>query len=166
MLYSQVTRRRKVRHVVEIGQSAPDFTLDSQHGEPVALSSYRGAKNVVLIFFPWAFSGICTGELCEIRDRIDSLDNDDTVTLAVSCDAKFALRVFAERDGYTFPVLSDHWPHGAVSQKYGVLNQELGAAYRGTFIIDKAGVVRYSVVNGIGEPRDPAEYEKVLATLD
>jgi peroxiredoxin len=155
-----------VQNVVEVGQLAPDFTLDSQHGEPITLSSYRGRKNVVLIFFPWAFSGICTGEFCEIRDRLESFDNDDTVTLAVSCDAKFALRAFAERDGYAFPMLSDHWPHGAVTKQYGVLNEELGAGYRGTFIIDKGGVVRYTVVNGIGEPRDPAEYEKVLATLE
>ncbi len=151
--------------MVDIGQKAPDFTLSSQHGEPVTLSSYRSHKNVVLIFFPWAFSGICTGELCEIRDRLDSLENNDTATLAVSCDPKFALRIFAERDGYTFPLLSDHWPHGAVAQQYGVFNGELGVAYRGTFIIDKQGVVRYSVVNGIGDARDPAEYAKVLASL-
>jgi peroxiredoxin len=153
-------------HVIDVGQTAPDFTLDSQHGEPITLSAYRSRKNVVLIFFPWAFSGICTGELCELRDRLEAFENDDTVTLAVSCDPKFALRVFAERDGYTFPLLTDHWPHGEVTRKYDIFNDELGVAYRGTFIIDKAGVVRYAVVNGIGEPRDPAEYEKVLATLD
>lgn len=150
---------------VEVGDFAPDFTLPNQHGEPVELSSFRGRKNVVLIFFPWAFSGICSGELCEVSDRIASFDNDDTVTLAVSCDPKFGLRIFAERDGYTFPLLSDHWPHGAVTQSYGVFNDELGVGYRGTFIIDKHGVVRYSVVHGIGDPRDPAEYEKVLASL-
>jgi len=150
---------------VAVGQRAPDFTLPSQHGEPVTLSSFRGSKNVVLIFFPWAFSGICTGELCEVRDRIASFDNDETVTLAVSCDPKFALRIFAERDGYAFPLLSDHWPHGAVTQSFGVFNAELGVGYRGTFIIDKQGVVRYSVVHGIGDPRDPGEYEKVLASI-
>lgn len=151
---------------VEVGQLAPDFTLSSQHGEPISLSSFRGKKNVVLIFFPWAFSGICTGELCEISDRLESLDNDETVTLAMSCDAKFSLRIFAEREGYAFPMLSDHWPHGAVAQAYGVFNDEVGVAFRGTFIIDKEGVVRYSVVNGIGDARDPAEYEKVIASLD
>lgn len=150
---------------VEVGQLAPDFTLSSQHGEPISLSSFRGKKNVVLIFFPWAFSGICTGELCEISDRLESLDNDETVTLAVSCDAKFSIRIFAEREGYAFPMLSDHWPHGAVAQAYGVFNDEVGVAFRGTFIIDKEGVVRYSVLNGIGDARDPAEYEKVIASL-
>ncbi|MCZ3389909.1 MAG: peroxiredoxin [Actinomycetia bacterium] len=150
---------------VEVGQEAADFTLSSQHGEPISLSSFRGEKKVVLIFFPWAFSGICTGELCEISERLESFDNDETVTLAVSCDQKFALRIFGEREGYTFQLLSDHWPHGAVTQAYGVFNDDLGVGYRGTFIIDKAGVIRYSVINGIGDARDPAEYEKVLASL-
>lgn len=150
---------------IEVGQQAPDFTLVSQHGEPVSLSSFHGHKNVVLVFFPWAFSGICTGELCEISDRIDSLENADTVTLAVACDPKFSMRVFAEREGYSFPLLSDHWPHGAVTQAYGVFNDDLGVGYRGTFVIDKAGIVRYSVLNGIGDARDPAEYVKVLDSL-
>ena len=147
------------------GQEAPDFTMPNQHGEPITLSSFRGQKNVVLIFYPWAFTGVCTGELCEIRDRIASFDNDDTVTLAVSCDAQFSLRIYAEREGYTFSLLSDHWPHGDVSKAYGVFNEKAGAAIRGTFIIDRSGVVRYQVVNAIPDARDPDEYEKVLASL-
>ncbi|MFZ0325069.1 MAG: peroxiredoxin [Actinomycetes bacterium] len=150
---------------VEVGQQAPDFTLPNQHGEPVTLSSFRGSKNVVVIFFPWAFTGPCTSELCEIRDRIASFDNDDTVTLAVSCDAKFSLRIFAERDGYTFSMLSDFWPHGETARAYGVFNDTAGAALRGTFIVDKSGIVRYSVVNAIPDVRDPGEYEAALAAL-
>jgi peroxiredoxin len=150
---------------IAVGQDAPEFTLRDQHGEPISLSSFRGNKNVVLIFYPWAFTGVCTSELCEISERIASFDNDDTVTLAVSCDTKFSLRIFAEREGYTFHLLSDHWPHGEVSRKYGIFNEDAGAAIRGTFIIDKAGVVRYVVVNQIPDGRDPAEYEKALASL-
>jgi peroxiredoxin len=150
---------------VEVGQSAPDFTLPNQHGEPITLSSFRGEKNVVIVFYPWAFTGVCTGELCELRDRIATFDNDDTVTLAISCDAKFSLRIFAEREGYTFSLLSDHWPHGATAQAYGVFNDRAGVAIRGTFIIDRNGIVRYSVVNAIPDARDPGEYEKVLASL-
>jgi mycoredoxin-dependent peroxiredoxin len=150
---------------IEVGQEAPDFTLSNQHGEPVRLADFRGTKNVVLVFYPWAFTGPCTTELCEIRDRIASFDNDDTVTLAVSCDAKFSLRIFAERDGYTFSLLSDFWPHGETAKAYGVFNEEKGAALRGTFVIDKAGVVRYKVVNAIPDVRDPREYEKALAGL-
>ena len=94
---------------------------------------------MVLIFFPWAFTGTCTGELGVVRDRLSDFVNDDTITLAVSCDSVFAQRVFAEREGYTFPLLSDGWPHGAVAQAYGVFVEEKGAAQRGTFVIDKAG---------------------------
>ena len=130
-----------------------------------SLSQYRGSKNVVLVFYPWAFTGVCTGELCSIRDRMGDFDNDDTVTLAVSCDAKFSLRVFAEQEGYTFQLLADHWPHGAAAQAYGVFVEAKGAAKRGTFIIDKAGIVRWLVVNEIGDARDPDEYERVLSGL-
>lgn len=151
--------------MVGVGQQAPDFTLPNHHGEPVTLSSFRGKKNVVLIFYPWAFTGVCTGELCEIRDRLSSFDNDDTVTFAISCDAKFSLRIFAEREGFLFDLLSDHWPHGEVARAYDVFNEKAGAANRGTFIIDKDGVVRYTVVNAIPDARDPSEYEKVLASL-
>lgn len=151
--------------MVDVGQQAPDFTLVNQHGEQVTLSSYRGDKNVVLVFFPFAFSGICTGELCEIRDRLESFDNDSTVTLAVSCDSKFVQRVFADREGYTFSLLTDFWPHGAVARDYGVFVEEAGAAKRGTFVIDKEGVVRWSVLHAIGEARDTAAYEQALAAL-
>ena len=151
--------------MVDVGQQAPDFTLPNQHGESVTLSQYRGDKNVIVTFYPWAFTGTCTGELSAIRDRVESFDNDDTVTLAISCDAKFSLRVFADQERYTFQLLSDHWPHGATAQAYGVFVEARGAARRGTFIIDKAGVVRWSVVNEIAEARDPDEYQRVLAGL-
>jgi peroxiredoxin len=151
--------------MVEVGQEAPDFTLGDQHGEQLTLSQFRGSKNVVLIFFPFAFSGTCTGELCAIRDRLPSFDNDDTVTIAVSTDTKFALRVFADKEGYTFSLLSDFWPHGAVAKEYGIFVEDRGVAKRATFIIDKAGVVRWSVIHEIGEPRDPDEYEKALGEL-
>lgn len=151
--------------MVDVGQQAPDFTLVNQHGEQVTLSSYRGDKNVVLVFYPFAFSGICTGELCEIRDRLESFDNDSTVTLAVSVDSKFVQRVFADREGYTFSLLADYWPHGAVARDYGIFVDEVGAAKRATFIIDKEGVVRWTVIHAIGEPRDAASYEQALAAL-
>ena len=151
--------------MIEVGQEAPDFTLANQHGESVTLSQYRGDKNVVLVFYPWAFTGVCTGELCSIRDRMGDFDNDDTVTLAVSCDAKFSLRVFAEQEGYKFQLLADHWPHGAVAQAYGVFVEAAGAAQRGTFIIDRAGVLRWLTILGIDEERDAGEYAQVLEGL-
>jgi len=150
---------------VEVGQQAPDFTLRNQHGEPVTLSSYRGEKNVVVVFYPWAFTGTCTGELGEIQDRIASFDNDDTVTLVISCDSRYSLRIYAEREGYTFSLLSDFWPHGAIARTYGVFHEDAGVAIRGTFIVDKQGTVRFTIVKSIDDARDPGAYEKTLAEL-
>ncbi len=150
---------------VEVGQQAPDFTLRNQHGEPVTLSSYRGEKNVVIVFYPWAFTGTCTGELGEIQDRIASFDNDDTVTLVISCDSRYSLRIYAEREGYTFSLLSDFWPHGAIARTYGVFHEDAGVAIRGTFIVDKQGTVRFTIVKSIDDARDPGAYEKTLAEL-
>ena len=150
---------------IEIGQEAPDFTLKNQHGEEVSLASFRGEKSVVLMFFPFAFSGICTGELCEIRDNLPGLTADGVEVLAVSCDHFFSNRAFADRDGYTFSILSDFWPHGEVSKAYGTFNDQVGAANRGTYIIDTAGIVRWKVENGIPEARDLVEYQKALASL-
>jgi mycoredoxin-dependent peroxiredoxin len=150
---------------IEVGQQAPDFTLPNQHGEPVTLSAFRGRKNVVVVFYPWAFTTVCTGELCELSDRLATFVNDDTVTLPISCDTKFSLRIFAEREGYDFSLLSDFWPHGEVARSFGVFNDKAGVAVRGTFIIDRSGTIRYSVVNAIPDARDPSEYEAVLASL-
>ena len=150
---------------VEVGQEAPDFEIRNQNGTPVRLSSFRGEKNVVLVFYPFAFSGTCTTELCSVRDRLPEFDNDDTVTLAVSCDTVFTQKIFAEKEGYTFQLLSDFWPHGATAQKYGIFLEERGTALRATFIIDKQGIVQWSVVHGLGEARDADEYAKVLASL-
>lgn len=151
--------------MLEAGQVAPNFTLPSQHGETITLSDFRGDKNVVLVFYPWAFTGVCTGELCVLRDRLLDFDNDDTITLAISCDTKFSLRVFADREGYGFSLLSDHWPHGQTAIDYGVFVEPVGVAKRGTFIIDKAGVVRWSVIHEIGAARDADEYSAVLERL-
>ncbi len=150
---------------VEVGQEAPDFTLTSQSGEKVSLSDYRGNKNVVLMFFPFSFTGNCTGELCTIRDRYTDFVNDDTVVLSVSCDSHHTLRVFAEQEGLTHPMLSDFWPHGAVSRAYGAFIEEKGFATRATFIIDKQGVVRWSVINGPGEVRSADDYAQALADV-
>jgi len=148
-----------------IGQAAPDFTLMNQHGESVSLSSFKGKKNVVVIFYPFAFSGICTGELCAIRDDLAAFENDNSELLAISCDPMYAQKAFAEQEGYNFGVLADFWPHGAAAKAYGVFNEERGCAIRGTFIIDKSGILRWQVVNGLGDARNIADYKAALATL-
>jgi mycoredoxin-dependent peroxiredoxin len=150
---------------VDVGQPAPDFSLVNQHGETVTLGQYRG-KNVVLVFYPYAFSGTCTGELSALRERLAIFDNDETVTLAVSCDAIHSLRAFANAEGYTFSLLSDFWPHGETARTYGVFVEAKGAAKRGTFIIDRDGIVRWSVIHEIGEARNADEYEQALKGLD
>ncbi|GAA4072502.1 MULTISPECIES: peroxiredoxin [Actinomadura] len=150
---------------VEVGGSAPDFELKDQHGTPVKLSDYRGRKNVVLVFYPLAFSGVCTGELCTIRDELPTLGGDDVQVLAVSVDSMFSLRAWSEQEKYQFPLLADFWPHGGVARSYGVFDEERGVALRGTFIIDTEGVVRWKVVNAIPDARDIDEYRKALAAL-
>jgi peroxiredoxin len=147
----------------EAGDVAPDFALRSQHGETISLGDFRGQKSVVLVFYPFAFSRICTGELCEIRDDLARFQSDSVQVLAISCDAMQSLRAFAEAEGYQFPLLSDFWPHGDVARSYGVFNDKVGAALRGSFLIGPEGTVRWSVVNGIGEARDLAGYHAALA---
>ncbi|MGN6090429.1 MAG: peroxiredoxin [Actinomycetes bacterium] len=149
---------------LEVGQPAPDFTLRDQHGAEVSLADYRG-KAVVVVFYPFAFTGTCTGELCAIRDSIGDFANDDVQVLAVSCDPSSALRVFGDQEGYTFPLLSDFWPHGEVARRYGVFLEERGMATRGTFLVDREGVLRWSVVNGPGQARSLDEYRAALADV-
>jgi peroxiredoxin len=148
-----------------LGTVAPDFELVDQHGTPVRLSSFRGTRNVLLVFYPWSFSRTCTGELCVLRDDLVSFQNDDAQLLAVSIDSKYVQRQFAEREGFEFPLLADFWPHGEVARRYGVFDEVKGAALRGTFVVDRSGLVRWSVVRGIPDARDPQEYRRVLAEL-
>ena len=148
-----------------IGSMAPDFELVNQHGQKVSLSSYQGKKNVVVIFYPFAFSGICTGELCALRDDLAPFQNENVQLLAISCDSMFTQRIFAEQEGYKFPVLADFWPHGAAAKAYGIFNEELGCAMRGTFIIDKEGILRWQVINGLGDARNIADYKTAISAL-
>jgi len=150
---------------IEVGEQAPDFELKDQHGTPVRLSGFRGEKNVVLVFYPLAFSGVCTGELCALRDDFPEVTRDDVELLAVSVDSTHVIRTWSDQQNFSFTLLADFWPHGGVAKLYGVFDENLGFAKRGTFIIDKAGVVRWTVVNPIPQARDIAEYQKVLADL-
>ncbi|MEU5534763.1 peroxiredoxin [Streptomyces sp. NPDC020362] len=150
---------------IQVGDKAPDFELKDNHGRTVKLSDFRGDKNVVVLFYPFAFTGVCTGELCELRDNLPKFSDRDTQLLAVSNDSIHTLRVFAEQEGLEYPLLSDFWPHGNVSRAYGVFDEDKGCAVRGTFIIDKEGVVRWTVINGLPDARDLTDYVKALDTL-
>jgi mycoredoxin-dependent peroxiredoxin len=149
----------------EVGTEAPDFTLKDQNNQDVTLSSFRGERDVLIVFYPFAFSGICTGELCAVRDDLGEFQNDEVQILAVSVDHVFALKAWSQAQGFDFPLLSDFWPHGEVARAYGVFHEPRGMAVRGTFLVDRAGIVRFAEVNGPGEARDQAGWRTALAAL-
>ena len=149
---------------VEVGLPAPDFSAPNTHGTPVSLSDLRG-QNVLLVFVPFAFSGICTQELCELRDNIEDFEANGVALHVISCDTVFALKAWAAQDGYSFELLSDFWPHGEVAKKYGVFDEESGLAVRGSFLIDADGVVRWKLVNARAQKRDLEEYRKALTLV-
>lgn len=148
---------------IEVGAEAPDFVLKDQNNQEVRLSDFRGRQTVLLVFYPLAFTGTCQGELSEIRDNLGDYVNDQVQVLTISVDSPPTHKVWAEREGYFFPLLADFWPHGAVAQAYGVFNETAGIANRGTFVIDRAGVVRFAEMNNPGQARDQGVWRKALA---
>ena len=150
---------------IEVGADAPDFMLRDQNNQEVRLSDFRGRRNVLLVFYPLAFTGTCQGELCAVRDNLSDFVNEDVQLLTLSVDSPYVHKVWAEREGYDFPLLADFWPHGAVAQAYGVFNEERGFANRGTFLVDRDGVVRFAEMNEPGRARDQDAWRKALALL-
>jgi mycoredoxin-dependent peroxiredoxin len=148
-----------------IGTDAPDFELSDQNKKIVRLSDFRGHKHVLLVFFPRAFTGVCTGEMCSLRDSLDSFRSDEVETLAISVDSPAALGAWGEKEGLDFPLLSDFWPHGAVADKYGVFDSGKGLAMRGTFLVTKDGVISFSEMNGAPDARDQQRWRHALAEL-
>jgi peroxiredoxin len=148
-----------------VGSEAPDFELRDQHGTPVRLSSFRGASDVVMVFYPYAFSRVCTGELTALRDAWPAFDQEDRALLAVSCDPMFSLRAFADADRLPFQLLSDFWPHGVVASAYGVLDPDRGCPRRSTFVVDRRGRVAWSVHHEMAESRNVGTYIDVLDSL-
>ncbi|SRR5699024_6841744 len=140
--------------VPAVGQPAPDFTLTDQTGAVVTLSEVTRDRHALLVFFPFAFSSICTGELLEIQLNVDEFVNDRVNVYAISCDPRHAQAAWAAHEGYRFPLLSDFWPHGAVASDYGVFDRESGMAVRGTFVVNPQQQIVWSLVNGPGEQRD------------
>jgi peroxiredoxin len=149
---------------VDVGTPAPDFTLVDQDRQPVTLSALRG-RPVVLAFFPAAFSGTCTKELCTFRDQLATLNQARAQVLGISVDTFFALKAFRDAQQYTFPLLSDF--NKQVIRDYGVFNEDMiglkGIAKRAVFVIDKDGVVRYREV--LEDARNEPAYDTVFATL-
>jgi mycoredoxin-dependent peroxiredoxin len=151
---------------LSVGDIAPDFTLKDAAGNDVSLSSFRGTDNVVVVFYPFTFTGVCEGELCSLRDGLKSFDNKSARVLAISCDSRHSQRIWSEQQGFTFPVLSDFWPHGEVARAYGVFNEALGCANRATFVIDKDGKITATfATDNLGTPREQSAYDDALALL-
>ncbi|UOE45013.1 peroxiredoxin [Agromyces larvae] len=151
--------------ILQAGAVAPEFELPDAFGAPTSLRRLLDRGPVALVFFPFAFSRTCHGELCELRDRIELFEADGVQLVGVSVDAKYALRAWAEQEGFGFPLLSDFWPHGAVARSYGAFLEEVGFATRATFLIDASGSVRASFAASPGEPRPFQAYRDALATL-
>ena len=125
---------------IEIGQAAPDFSLPNSNNDQVTLESLRGNKTL-LVFIPFPFTGVCTGELCELQENLGKLTDLGANVVAITCDTRFSNGAWAEQEEIEYPVLSDFWPHGEVSMVYGVFNSSLGAAVRTTFVLDAKGTV-------------------------
>lgn len=151
--------------MLPVGTTAPDFTLRDQNQQPVTLGGYRGAKNVLLVFFPLAFTGICQGELDRLRDHLADFENDDSVALAISVGPPPTHKVWSTGSKFLFPVLSDFWPHGEVSRAYGVFNEHAGYPNRGTFVVDRTGIIRFAEMKEPGEARDQRLWTEALAAL-
>ncbi|WP_125099710.1 peroxiredoxin [Leucobacter chromiireducens] len=151
--------------VLEVGAQAPDFTLSDQHGEELTLSELVTEGPVALVFFPLAFSGICTGELCELRDNLAIFADSKVRLLGISVDSVWALKAWAEQEGYEFSILSDFWPHGQVAKEYGVFVEEAGIATRATLVIGEDRRVLASFETAPGEARDFGSYREALAAI-
>ncbi|WP_026555232.1 peroxiredoxin [Arthrobacter sp. 35W] len=150
--------------VPAIGAPAPGFELSNQFGEPVSLHALRGSA-VVLVFYPFAFSGVCTGELCELRDNLADFADVDAKVLAISVDSKYSLRAYAAAEGLDFDLLADFWPHGGVARSYGVFDEMRGRAGRDTFVIDAGGILRSHFSSPSGQARPISAYRQALAAL-
>jgi peroxiredoxin len=150
---------------LSVGDRAPDFSLPDQDKQVVSLADLRGTP-VLLVFYPFAFSGTCTGELCQLRDELAVYSDAGVQVLAISTDPVFSLRAFREKEGFGFPLLSDFWPHGATAQAYGAFNEKAGMALRGTFLVDAEGTIVFTEVNQPGDAREQSGWKDAVAQLD
>ncbi|HZK59649.1 MAG TPA: peroxiredoxin [Cryobacterium sp.] len=150
---------------LENDTQAPDFELVNQYGERIQLSQFRGEKSVALVFFPLAFSGICSGELCELRDNLALFAEAGVELIGISVDSRHALRAWGDQEGYSFSLVADFWPHGAVAKEYGVFLEGKGFANRATFLIDQGGIIRASFITAPGEARSLDAYRAALEEL-
>jgi peroxiredoxin len=150
---------------LSVGDNAPEFSLPDQDKQVVSLTELRGTP-VLLVFYPFAFSGLCTGELCQLRDELAAYTDAGVKVLAISTDPTFSLKAFREQQGFDFPLLSDFWPHGAATQAYGAFNERAGMALRATFLVDADGKIAFAEVNSPGDVREQSGWKKAVAELN
>jgi peroxiredoxin len=148
-----------------VGSPAPDFALKDQNNQVVRLRDFRDRKAVLLVFYPLTFTGTCQGELTGIRDNLSRYANDEVQVLAVSVDSTYSHKIWSLQEGFEFPLLADFWPHGEVAQQYDVFNATAGFANRGTFLIDRSGVIRFAEEAGPGSARDQDAWQEAIAAL-
>lgn len=149
----------------QVGDPAPELSLVDQNGSRVLLSEAVSERHALLVFYPFAFSSICTGELLEIQLNVDEFVNDQVQVYGISCDPAHALRAWAASEGYRFPLLSDFWPHGEAARAYGVFDATSGMSVRGTFLVDPQMTVRWNLVNGPGEAREIGALHEAVRDL-
>ena len=149
---------------LSVGDAAPEFSLPDQDRQVVSLTGLRGTP-VLLVFYPFAFSRICTGELCQLRDELAAYTDAGVRVLAISTDPAPALKAWRAQEGFDFPLLSDFWPHGATAQAYGVFNDKAGMAVRGTFLVDAEGKIAFAEVNQPGDARAQAGWKDAVGQL-
>jgi peroxiredoxin len=148
--------------VAEVGVRAPDFELRDQNYQTRTLADLSGSKAMV-VFIPWAFTRTCQSELCTLRDNLSSLETRGAKVVVITCDSVASNRRWAKDQDFTFPILSDHWPHGTTAQSYGCFNPALGVAMRSTYVLDPEGVITEIIATDqIDQARDFAEYERAL----
>lgn len=151
---------------IAVGDEAPEFSLPDTDGNTVTLSQFRGNSSVTLVFIPFAFTGVCQGELCDLTDNLSAFETAGNQVLAITCDRAPSLKEWKTQQGYGFPLLSDGWPHGEVAEAYGCFNEALGCAERQTVMIDDQGVVTAVFRSGgLGEARSMDDYTAGLAGL-
>ena len=132
---------------IATGDRAPEFDLEVAKGERVRLSDFAGRRNVLLVFHPFAFTPVCEEEALDLQENLDSFSNAETDVVLVSCDPSAARQAWRRKLGATYTFASDFWPHGAAAKAYGVFDERNGAPLRGTFLIDKAGTVIWTLVH-------------------
>ncbi|MFT4043964.1 MAG: redoxin domain-containing protein [Gordonia sp. (in: high G+C Gram-positive bacteria)] len=151
--------------ILAVGETAPDFELRDQNNQRVSLSTLGAERQVLIVFFPLAFTGTCQGELGFIRDHYQRFVNDDLSTIAISVGPPPTHKVWSSAQGFLFPILSDFWPHGEVAARYGAFDAERGFARRATFLVGAQRRIIFSDSVGPGQSREQVHWEQALAAV-